>query len=152
MTVEGSGLTRPPSPVTRLDLGNSGTSTRLLMGIVSGFPITSTFTGDASLSRRPMRRVATPLTEMGARIEFESDRDGLPLTVHGGNLHGLDWTLDTASAQVKSALLMAGITGRVAVVIREPAPTRTTRRHAARRARPSTSGAIIARPATDSNH
>jgi 3-phosphoshikimate 1-carboxyvinyltransferase len=124
MTVEGHALSRPPSPVTTLDLGNSGTSTRLLMGIVAGFPIQSTFTGDASLSRRPMRRVAVPLTEMGARIEFDGDRDGLPLTVHGGNLSALDWTLDTASAQVKSALLMAGITGRVAVVIREPAPTR----------------------------
>ena len=124
MTVEGHALSRPPTPVTRLDLGNSGTSTRLLMGIVAGYPVQSTFTGDASLSRRPMRRVAVPLTEMGARIEFEGDKDGLPLTVHGGNLRALDWKLDTASAQVKSALLMAGITGRVAVVIREPAPTR----------------------------
>lgn len=124
MTVEGSSLSRHPSPVTRLDLGNSGTSTRLLMGIIAGYPIQSTLTGDASLSRRPMRRVATPLTEMGARIEFEGGHDGLPLTVSGGNLHALDWKLDTASAQVKSALLMAGVTGRVAVVIREPAPTR----------------------------
>jgi 3-phosphoshikimate 1-carboxyvinyltransferase len=124
MTVQGMGLSHPPIANSQLDLGNSGTSTRLLMGIVAGFPIQSTFTGDASLSRRPMRRVAIPLTEMGARIEFEGDRDGLPLTVHGGDLRALDWTLDTASAQVKSALLMAGITGRVAVVIREPAPTR----------------------------
>jgi 3-phosphoshikimate 1-carboxyvinyltransferase len=123
MVVEGKGLTPTPVPRTRLDLGNSGTSTRLLMGIVAGYPIESTFTGDASLSRRPMRRVATPLTEMGARIEFERD-DGLPLTVSGGDLRALDWKLDTASAQVKSALLMAGVTGRVAVVIREPAPTR----------------------------
>lgn len=122
--VEGHALSRPPSEVTRLDLGNSGTSTRLLMGIVAGFPVEATFTGDASLSRRPMRRVATPLTEMGARIDFEGEKDGLPLTVHGGNLHALDWKLDTASAQVKSALLMAGVTGRVAVVVREPAPTR----------------------------
>ena len=124
LVVEGSGLSRLPAPVSRLDLGNSGTSTRLLMGIIAGFPVQSTLTGDASLSRRPMRRVATPLTEMGARIDFESGKDGLPLTVHGGNLHALDWKLDTASAQVKSALLMAGITGRVAVIIREPAPTR----------------------------
>ena len=124
VTVEGRGLTPNPTPQTRLDLGNSGTSTRLLMGIVAGYPIASTFTGDASLSKRPMRRVATPLSEMGARIEFEGEKDGLPLTVHGGNLKGLDWKLDTASAQVKSALLMAGVTGRVAVVIREPAPTR----------------------------
>ena len=124
MTVEGGGLSRHPSHDSRLDLGNSGTSTRLLMGVVAGYPVSATFTGDASLSRRPMRRVATPLGEMGARIEFEGEKDGLPLTVHGGHLHGLDWTLDTASAQVKSALLMAGVTGRVAVVIREPAPTR----------------------------
>lgn len=124
IVVEGRGLSRLPAPVSRLDLGNSGTSTRLLMGIIAGFPVQSTLTGDASLSRRPMRRVATPLSEMGARIDFESGKDGLPLTVHGGNLHALDWKLDTASAQVKSALLMAGITGRVAVIIREPAPTR----------------------------
>jgi 3-phosphoshikimate 1-carboxyvinyltransferase len=124
MMVEGRGLSHLPSPNSHLDLGNSGTSTRLLMGIVAGYPIQSTFTGDASLSRRPMRRVAVPLTEMGARIEFEGDRDGLPLTVYGGNLRALDWTLDRASAQVKSALLMAGVTSRVAVVIREPAPTR----------------------------
>ena len=124
MTVQGLGLSHRPTSNSDLDLGNSGTSTRLLMGIVAGFPIQSTFSGDASLSRRPMRRVAVPLTEMGARIEFDGDRDGLPLTVHGGDLKALDWTLDTASAQVKSALLMAGITGRVAVVIREPAPTR----------------------------
>jgi len=124
MVVEGFGLSHLPPPVSHLDLGNSGTSTRLLMGIIAGFPVQSTFTGDASLSRRPMQRVATPLTEMGARIEFEGGHDGLPLTVSGGNLRALDWKLPTASAQIKSALLMAGITGRVAVVIREPAPTR----------------------------
>lgn len=124
MTLEGGGLSHRLTPVTRLDLGNSGTSTRLLMGVVAGYPVESTFTGDASLSRRPMRRVAAPLTEMGARVEFEGERDGLPLTVSGGGLRGLDWALDTASAQVKSALLMAGITGQVAVVIREPAKTR----------------------------
>ena len=65
MVVEGSGLSRRPSPVSRLDLGNSGTSTRLLMGIVAGYPIEATFTGDASLSRRPMKRVATPLDRDG---------------------------------------------------------------------------------------
>jgi 3-phosphoshikimate 1-carboxyvinyltransferase len=90
MIVEGSGLSRRPFAVSRLDLGNSGTSTRLLMGIVAGYPVQSTFTGDASLSRRPMKRVATPLSEMGARIEFEGEKDGLPLTVHGGNLKALD--------------------------------------------------------------
>lgn len=124
IVLSGSGLGRVPLTPTRLDLGNSGTSTRLLMGVVAGYPVSATFTGDASLSRRPMRRVAVPLTEMGARIEFEGTHDGLPLTVHGGNLRALDWKLDTVSAQVKSALLIAGLTGHVAVVIREPAPTR----------------------------
>lgn len=124
MTVSGRGLSRPGSDASLLDLGNSGTSTRLLMGLVAGFPVQSTFTGDASLSRRPMRRVAVPLTEMGARIDFKGNHDGLPLTVHGGDLRALDWKLDIVSAQVKSALLIAGVTGRVAVVIREPGPTR----------------------------
>ncbi len=124
MEVHGQGLGHQPDAISHLDLGNSGTSTRLLMGVVAGYPVAATFTGDASLSRRPMRRVATPLTEMGARIEFDGAKDGLPLTVHGGKLHALDWTLDTASAQVKSALLMAGVTGHVAVIIREPAATR----------------------------
>lgn len=124
LVIEGHGLGHRPPPASRLDCGNSGTSTRLLMGIVAGFPVAATFTGDASLSRRPMRRVARPLQEMGARIEFEGDRDGLPLTVHGGTLRSIDWTLEAASAQVKSAVLLAGITGRVAVVIREPVTTR----------------------------
>jgi 3-phosphoshikimate 1-carboxyvinyltransferase len=124
MTVQGSGMDHRPVSGTTLDLGNSGTSTRLLMGIVAGYPIQTTFTGDASLSRRPMRRVAGPLIDMGARVEFEGGRDGLPLTVRGGNLHALEYKPETASAQVKSALLLAGVTGRVAVVIREPAPTR----------------------------
>lgn len=124
MTVDGSGLSRLPARRAVLDCGNSGTSTRLLMGITAGYPVAATFTGDASLSKRPMRRVAKPLTDMGARIEFEDGRDGLPLTVHGGNLRALDWTLEAASAQVKSALLLAGLTGGVAVVVREPTTTR----------------------------
>lgn len=124
VVMQGRGLShRPPAPA-RLDCGNSGTTTRLLMGIVAGLPASATFTGDASLSRRPMRRVARPLEEMGARIDFEAGRDGLPLTVHGGGLHSIDWTLDTASAQVKSAVLLAGVTARVAVVVREPVTTR----------------------------
>lgn len=124
LTVPGSGLSRLPSLISQLDCGNSGTSTRLLMGLVAGYPVKATFTGDESLSRRPMRRVAKPLVDMGARITIHGDRDGLPLTVEGGDLRALDWTLETPSAQVKSALLIAGVTGGVAVVIREPAPTR----------------------------
>jgi 3-phosphoshikimate 1-carboxyvinyltransferase len=123
MEISGIGLAGPAVSGAQLDCGNSGTTTRLMMGIVAGFPATATFTGDASLSRRPMRRVAEPLASMGARIEFDG-KDGLPVTVHGGNLRAIDWTMQKASAQVKSALLLAGVTGRVAVVLREPARSR----------------------------
>jgi 3-phosphoshikimate 1-carboxyvinyltransferase len=123
MEISGIGLSVPDRSGVRLDCGNSGTTTRLMMGIVAGFPVTATFTGDSSLRRRPMRRVADPLAEMGARFEFDG-KDGLPVTVHGGNLRSVDWTMQKASAQVKSALLLAGVTGRVAVVLREPARSR----------------------------
>lgn len=123
MEISGIGLAVPATSVAVLDCGNSGTTTRLMMGIVAGFPVTATFTGDASLSRRPMRRVADPLAAMGARFEFDG-KDGLPVTEHGGNLRAIDWTMQKASAQVKSALLLAGVTGRVAVVLREPARSR----------------------------
>lgn len=124
LTIEGRGLVVRPASGTVLDCGNSGTTTRLLMGLLAGYRVTATFTGDASLSRRPMRRVATPLAAMGARFEGLEERDGLPLTLHGGDLRPIDWTMDKASAQVKSALLLAGVTGRVPVVIREPAASR----------------------------
>jgi 3-phosphoshikimate 1-carboxyvinyltransferase len=124
ITLDGSGLSAPPSAVATLDCGNSGTTARLMMGLVAGFPVTATFTGDASLSRRPMRRVSGPLSAMGARFEAEGEGEGLPLTLHGGNLHAIDWTMPKASAQVKSALLLAGVSARVAVVLREPAPSR----------------------------
>lgn len=124
LVVEGRGLSHLPSPTSHLDCGNSGTTTRLLMGIVAGYPVPATFTGDESLSRRPMRRVATPLSAMGARFDFPEGRDGLPVTVHGGNLQSIDWTMQKASAQVKSSLLLAGVTGQVAVILREPAASR----------------------------
>ena len=75
MEVHGQGLGHQPDAISHLDLGNSGTSTRLLMGVVAGYPVAATFTGDASLSRRPMRRVATPLTEMGARVDILERND-----------------------------------------------------------------------------
>ena len=127
MTIEGLGLhARHPSPITRhhLDCGNSGTTARLMMGIVAARPGAHGFTGDDSLSRRPMRRVARPLEAMGARVEFPAGRDGFPLTVHGGALRPVEWTLEAASAQVKSAILLAGVSGGVPVVVREPAASR----------------------------
>ncbi|MFN8667292.1 MAG: 3-phosphoshikimate 1-carboxyvinyltransferase [Gemmatimonadaceae bacterium] len=125
MIIEGAGFTsRLPSPVSRLDCGNSGTTTRLMAGVAAAQPFASTFVGDASLSRRPMRRVAAPLEAMGARVEFLEGHDGLPMIVHGATLHSVDWTLPVASAQLKSAVLLAGLCARVPVRVKEPAPTR----------------------------
>jgi 3-phosphoshikimate 1-carboxyvinyltransferase len=102
----------------RLHCGNSGTTARLILGILAGQRFEATLTGDASLRRRPMRRVTEPLRTMGA--EISSHGDGLPLSIRGGKLRGLDYTSPVASAQVKSALLFAGLTGKVPVTIREP--------------------------------
>jgi 3-phosphoshikimate 1-carboxyvinyltransferase len=105
-------------PASRLNCGNSGTTARLMLGILAGQRFEATLTGDASLRRRPMRRVTEPLKQMGAHIKESGD--GLPLTIRGGKLRGLNYTSPVASAQVKSALLFAGFTGRVPVTIREP--------------------------------
>ncbi len=125
MRVTGSGLQSPERSALRpLDCGNSGTTTRLTAGIAAAQHFASTFTGDASLSRRPMRRVAAPLEAMGARVEWLEAPDRLPMRVHGGALTPVAWELDVASAQLKSAILLAGLCGGVPVRVREPAPTR----------------------------
>ncbi|HUL04486.1 MAG TPA: 3-phosphoshikimate 1-carboxyvinyltransferase [Gemmatimonadales bacterium] len=121
---EGSRVTvRPPSRLTRpasqLYCGNSGTTTRLLMGILAGQRFAARLTGDASLRRRPMRRVTEPLRAMGAHIEEEAG-DALPLVIRGGKLHAFDYTSPVASAQVKSALLLAAFTGNVRLRLTEP--------------------------------
>jgi 3-phosphoshikimate 1-carboxyvinyltransferase len=102
-----------------LDCGNSGTTTRLMAGICAGQPFSSRFEGDASLSRRPMRRVARPLEVMGARVEL-TDGERLPMMVHGGELRSVEWTSEKSSAQIKSAILLAGLVGGVPVTVREP--------------------------------
>ena len=109
-------------PNEALNAQNSGTTMRMLSGLLSAHEFTSTLIGDASLSRRPMYRVIEPLQHMGARII--SNNDLPPLTITGADLHGIDWTLEVPSAQVKSAILLAGLqaTGRTRVV--ESAPTR----------------------------
>ena len=122
-TIEGVGLRGLRAPDEPLDCGNSGTTTRLMAGIVAALPISAQFIGDASLSRRPMRRVAKPLEAMGARFELPA-HGGLPMSVHGGALKDLRWKSEVASAQVKSAILLAGVVGGVRVSIDEPAPTR----------------------------
>jgi 3-phosphoshikimate 1-carboxyvinyltransferase len=113
--VRGKRLRRPSAT---LNCGNSGTTARLMLGILAGQPFPAMLTGDASLRRRPMRRVTEPLRTMGAEITERGD--GLPLTIRGGKLRELTYTSPVASAQVKSALLLAGLTGAVPVTIREP--------------------------------
>jgi 3-phosphoshikimate 1-carboxyvinyltransferase len=109
------------SPSEPVDCGNSGTAARLLMGAAAGFDLIATFTGDESLSRRPMARVTAPLARMGARF---NGGERLPLTLHGGGLGGIDWVNEPASAQVKSAVLLAGLRAQGSVVVREPMPSR----------------------------
>jgi 3-phosphoshikimate 1-carboxyvinyltransferase len=116
--VEGRGRFRRPDAT--LDCGNSGTTARLLLGLLAAHPMRVTLTGDVSLRRRPMRRVTVPLSEMGARFSDPSN-DGLPLTVTGGKLRALRHQLPVSSAQIKSCLLLAGLAGRVQVELREPA-------------------------------
>ena len=117
VTVTGRGRLRRPADV--LDCGNSGTTTRLLLGLLAGQPFAATLTGDRSLRRRPMRRVTVPLARMGARFT-ERAGDGLPLTIRGGRLTPLHHELPVSSAQIKSALLLAGLAGGVEVELREP--------------------------------
>ena len=109
------------SPNAPIDCGNSGTSARLLMGAAASFDLTATFTGDESLRRRPMKRVTGPLAQMGARFE---GGDTLPITLSGGRLTGIDHRSEVASAQVKSAILLAGLRASGEVRITEPHPSR----------------------------
>ena len=136
MSVVGVGLRGLTQPAVSLDCGNSGTTTRLMAGVVAALPVHATFVGDASLSRRPMRRVARPLEAMGAKVELP-EHGGLPMTIHGGQLHALTWTSETASAQVKSAILLAALLAGVRAEVSEPVMTRdhTERMLAARGAR-----------------
>lgn len=123
LRIEGRGAASFGEPSGEIDCGNSGTTTRLMAGIAAACPFTSRFTGDASLSRRPMQRMARPLTAMGAHFDFEK-LDGLPLTIRGARLAPLTWSTEAASAQIKSAILLAGVAGGVPVEVREPARSR----------------------------
>ena len=114
------GLTPPGQP---LDCGNSGSTMRMLAGVVAAHPFTSTLIGDGSLSRRPMRRVMDPLSRMGARIEA-TNGDRPPLTIHGGELTSIDFAPQVPSAQVKSAVLLAGLQARGRSRVTEQTPTR----------------------------
>ena len=120
----GVGIGNLQSPKEPIEMGNSGTSTRLLIGLVGGHDMTATFTGDASLSKRPMKRVITPLSEMGASFKATDD-DKLPLTVTGAKqATAIEYTLPVASAQVKSAILLGGLNANGTTTVIEEKPTR----------------------------
>lgn len=118
VTVRGNGRLRRPSAV--LNCGNSGTTTRLLLGLLAAHPFATSLTGDRSLRRRPMRRVTGPLIQMGARVIERNPQGTLPLTIRGGRLHALRHEMPVSSAQIKGCLLLAGMAGGVAVSVREP--------------------------------
>lgn len=122
--VEGYGWSSLSEPESVLDCGNSGTSIRLLAGLCSTVGGLSVLTGDASLRRRPMLRVVAPLRQMGARIDGRDNGDRPPLAIRGGELAGVDIELDVPSAQVKSALLLAGVAANGLTSVREPLPSR----------------------------
>jgi len=124
LSVEGVGLSGLGAPTGEIDLGNSGTAMRLLAGLLAGQRFHSRLTGDASLSARPMRRVIDPLARMGASI-IPAEHGTPPLDVHpAGPLRGIRYTLPVASAQVKSAVLLAGIYATGETCVDEPRPTR----------------------------
>jgi 3-phosphoshikimate 1-carboxyvinyltransferase len=123
LLVQGVGLHGLREPADVLDAGNSGTTMRLLSGLLAGQPFFSILTGDASLRRRPMERVLEPLRSMGAGA-WSRDGGLAPLAIRGGNLKGLHYRLPVASAQVKSSLILAGLYADGESVLEEPAPSR----------------------------
>jgi 3-phosphoshikimate 1-carboxyvinyltransferase len=122
VTVEGQGPEAWKPPAGDLDAGNSGTTLRLLAGALAGRPFRTVLTGDESLRRRPVERVAAPLRAMGATATTTDGRP--PLTIEGGGLRGLTWESPVASAQVKTAVLLAGLQAEGVTTVREPAPSR----------------------------
>ncbi|NSW57991.1 MAG: 3-phosphoshikimate 1-carboxyvinyltransferase [Armatimonadetes bacterium] len=124
LLVRGVGLRGLTAPASDLDLGNSGTGMRLLMGILAGQRFAATLTGDESLSRRPMDRIATPLGLMGVRVKGRTERCLPPVTVFGGKPAPVDYSSPVASAQVKSAVLLAGLYADGITTITEPTRSR----------------------------
>lgn len=122
VVIDGVGLHGLKQPGHPLDMGNSGTTTRLIMGLLAGQKFDTTLVGDASLSKRPMKRVSEPLAEMGAVIETTDGH--LPVMIHGEQLHAGDYHLKVASAQVKSALILAALQADKTSIFVEKQPTR----------------------------
>lgn len=122
--VRGCGLRGLHEPTWVLNCQRSGTTMRLLMGVLAGQPFTTVLSGDAQLRRRPMFRIVEPLRRMGATVLGREDGRYAPLAIQGGTLHGITWDLPVASAQVKSAILLAALYARGRTVVHEPGPAR----------------------------
>ena len=122
IVVKGRGWAGLRTPSGLLDAANSGTTLRLMAGLLAGRPLALTMTGDASLRSRPMARVIEPLTAMGATIA--SDQGRAPLSISGGSLTGIEWRPPVASAQIKSALMLAGLSAQGHTVVHEVQATR----------------------------
>ncbi|WP_404452844.1 3-phosphoshikimate 1-carboxyvinyltransferase [Virgibacillus necropolis] len=124
LRIHGKGVKALKKPSDDLYFGNSGTTARLMLGVLAGLPFQTNVTGDESLSKRPMNRVASPLSEMGAKIECKDDKCVLPLTIEEGHLSGIQYKLPVKSAQVKSAILLAGLFAENRTEVIELTPTR----------------------------
>jgi 3-phosphoshikimate 1-carboxyvinyltransferase len=124
LVIEGKGWNNIKEPIHVLDVGNSGTTIRLMLGLLSGRPIHTTFIGDESIGKRPMNRVVVPLREMGAIIDGRQQGDFTPLSLRGGGLRPISYQLPIASAQVKSSLILAALQANGTTTIIEPAQTR----------------------------
>jgi 3-phosphoshikimate 1-carboxyvinyltransferase len=123
VTIEGCGLRGLQRSSRELDAGNSGSTVRFMSGLVAGFPFETTFIGDSSLSRRPMKRIMEPLSRFGARFEAR-DNNFLPMKITGGTLTPIDFTMSIASAQVKTAVLLAGLHATGTTRVHEPVQSR----------------------------
>jgi 3-phosphoshikimate 1-carboxyvinyltransferase len=124
LCVDGRGWDALRAPAGTIDCGNSGTTMRLLSGVLAGRPFSSQLDGDASLRRRPMQRVIDPLTRMGAKISGREDKGLAPLDITGGKLKAIHYSMPVASAQVKSAILLAGLQADGVTVVEEPQTSR----------------------------
>lgn len=124
VTVHGKGINGLTAPSETLDVGNSGTTLRLMSGLLSAQPFTTHITGDSSIQKRPMGRVATPLEKMGSKLLSKDEKLTAPLTIKGTKLKAIDYTLPVASAQVKSAIILAGLYADGITKITEPEVTR----------------------------
>jgi 3-phosphoshikimate 1-carboxyvinyltransferase len=124
VVVHGKGIDGLTEPKEVLDVGNSGTTIRLMLGILAGRPFFSTLIGDSSIGKRPMTRVTKPLLQLGADIDGRNDGEYTPISIRGGSLEGIEYDLPVASAQVKSSILLAGLQAKGKTTVNEPSRTR----------------------------